>query len=211
MNSDTSYLLPVCLGLFAMAAAGVVVLLQFPRPREDPGNGPAAIGNSGDNPYQAPAGLDLTSSADVYRDQSRHSGWMIVLPVACAVGGTGVGLVSRICRPLIVGPVHYEALVSTAVLFLSALLLVFANRKMTPRLAHLYFQLENFSLWAGYACGWTIVQKSIWDDLVVVVLSISVCVGFVGSLLLLALQRCRRRWNTVADVAEPMTQQPMKR
>ena len=139
MNSDTSYLLPVCLGLFAMAAAGVVVLLQLRRQREDPGIGPAAIGSSGDNPYQSPAVLDSMSSADYYRDQSRYSGWMIVLPVTCAIGGTGVGLVSRICRPLIVGPVHYEALVSTAVLFLSALLLVFANRKMTPRLAHLYF------------------------------------------------------------------------
>ena len=130
---------------------------------------------------------------------------MIVLPVTCAIGGAGVGVVSRICRPLIVGLVNYEAPVSAAVLFLSARLLVFTNRKMTPRLVHLYFQLEKFSLWAGYACGWTTVQKSTWDDLVVVVLSTSVRVGFVGSLLLLALQRFRRRWNIGADVAEPMT------
>ena len=45
-------------------------LLQLRRQREDPGIGPVAIGNSGDNPYQSPAGLDSMSSADCYRDQS---------------------------------------------------------------------------------------------------------------------------------------------
>ena len=203
MNFSLSYLVPVCLGLFAMASAGVVVFLQLRRQRENLRERDAVPPNSDINPYQPLAGLDSMSSADVYRGQSRNFGAMIALPVACAGGGGAVGVVSRLCRPLIVGPVHYEALISTAVLCLAAVLLVVLNCKTSPKLAHLCFQLENFSLWIGYASGWTVIQKSLWDDFVFVVLATNLCVGFAGSLLLLALQSLRRRLGAGSDGDEP--------
>jgi len=205
MNSSPSYLLPICLGLFAMASAGVVVFLQLRRQRENLGEGDAVPSNSDANPYQPPGSLDSMSPADVYRGQSRNFGGMIALPVACVGVGGAVGVVSRLCRPLIVGPVHYEALVSTVVLCLAAVLLVVLNCKTSPKLAHLCFQLENFSLWTGYASGWTVIQKSLWDDLVFAVFAINLCVGFAGSLLLLALQSLRRRLGAGSDGDEPKT------
>ena len=87
MNSSPSYLLPVCLRLFAMASAGVVVFLQLRRQHENLRERDVVPPNSDVNPYHPRAELDSMSSADVYRGQSRNFNAMIALPVACAGGG----------------------------------------------------------------------------------------------------------------------------
>jgi len=73
---------------------------------------------------------------------------------------------------------------------------VFVNRTTRPKLAHLLFQLENFSLSVGFAFGWTIIHQGIWGDFIFVTLAQLVCTALVGSLLLLGFQRLSRRIRT---------------
>ena len=192
---SVSYLLPVCLGVMAMTAAIAAALLQRRMHRHDR----AVPSDSDSNPYRPPSELESLSPSilDGFEDDPDPPfSRMIVLPFACGGSGAVTGVVSRLCRPLIGGPIHYEAIAALLILVTFSLVLVFVNRTTRPKLAHLLFQLENFSLSVGFACGWTIIQRGIWSDFIFVSLAQLACTALVGSLLLLGFQRLRRRMLT---------------
>jgi hypothetical protein len=198
MSVGMNYLLPVVFGGLAIAAAVVVAVLQRCLNRGD--RGVVIPSDAGSNPYQTPSELgpvDQSSSPGFENRTMRHFKGMVVLPFACVLSGASVGVVSRLCRPYAnVGGSHYEALAALVILIAFALILVFVNRAAKLKLAHLFFQLENFSLWVGYACGWMIAHRGFWDDIVIITIAFLVCSAFVGSVLLWGLQTLKSRQVT---------------
>ena len=180
MNS--SYLVFACLGLCGMAVAVFALWALLVRKRTGIEPNPPVFDHL--NPYQPTSDLMMLPASVENGNQVNNPRNVIVLPLACALGGVALGVVSRKCRDLISGSVHYETLVSLVVLCVSSLLIVFVNRKAMPKSAHLLFQLENSFLWLGHALCWLVVNQSLWDDFVFFAVAMTMVTALIGSALL---------------------------
>ena len=87
---------------------------------------------------------------------------ILVRATAVVAIGFILGAASRVIRDAIPGPVHYEAIVSLAVLVVVSALLAFSHRR--ARNSMWVYQLEVFSLWAAFESGWSLVNGGIWSD-----------------------------------------------
>lgn len=87
-------------------------------------------------------------------------------PLVVLLVGLVIGVVSRALRPHIMGPVHYEAIVTLGLLVAVTLALVLSHRQSSHGLWP--FQLEAFSLWAAFASGWSLMHGGVWTDLIAV-------------------------------------------
>jgi hypothetical protein len=88
-------------------------------------------------------------------------------PLMIALFGFGVGAVSSFVRPMFPPPTHPEAIASLVVLGLAVLSFVAYHSRLAPDRSVALFELETLSLWAAFACGWSIVHGGVWSDFVV--------------------------------------------
>ena len=188
MGLSFSYFLPVLLGLCMMFMVALVFVLQRTangREKIGFGEGYEESSEANGNPYQPPSTLDLHNHLPGAETGYRNGA---VRPLLCVVAAVAVGGLSRLCRPLAnVGGVHYEALVALFILIGLALLLVYLNRPSRVKLPHLFFQLENFSLWLAFAFGWTVANRGLWGDFIFFNVVAMGCSAGVGSGLLVVL------------------------
>ena len=137
------------------------------------------------NPYKPPT--ELPANPGKRLQEESHSRWLVVIPTVAVSVGAIVGIVSRLCRPFARdGNLHVETLVAFAILTLSCIVLVIYSRKDHQRLGHVLYQLGNFALWTGFACGWSFVHGYFWDDLVGLSIGGWFCCSLFGSAALLA-------------------------
>jgi hypothetical protein len=192
---DAQVISTIISGVFSIVSAfGAIILKDFLDRREaqdSPAVAPA------ENPYKSPTEIPATPGKPL-RSESRpkpsyRSPWVVVIPVVTVVVGATVGVVSRLLRPYAhVRGAHYETLGALAVLTVSCLVLVVCNRKGQGLLGHVLYQLENFALWTGFACGWSLVHGYFWGDLIGVSIAWWFCCSVFGSVVL-ALVQWRRR------------------
>lgn len=198
MSLSFSYFLPVLLGLCMLLMVALVFVLQRHANRRDKisfGEGYADSSEENGNPYQPPSTLELDDHVLGAEPGYGNGG---VRPLICVVAAVAVGALSRLCRPLAnVGGVHYEALVALFILIGLALLLVYLNHPSRVKLPHLFFQLENFSLWLAFAFGWTVANRGLWDDFVLFNVVAMGCSAVIGSGLLAVLGRLRHNSSAI--------------
>ena len=195
MSVTFSYLLPVLLGLAASAMVALVFVLQRYVKRRDQRSSDAGDlegSESSGNPYQPPSAL--VSEAHLLGAETRHDNLQGIRPVACVLTAFVVGGLSRWCRQIAnIGGIHWEALVALLILVGLALLLVFLNLPARVKFPHLFFQLENFSLWLAFAFGWTVANRGLWDDFILFNVVAAGASAFIGGCLLAVIGRFRRK------------------
>lgn len=193
---NTQFFLTILSGILAVSAAVATILLKRLLNRRDATPaGPSA--DSKINPYAPPSTLENPANTDTdaaFPTSSPPLRSVLLTPVATVVMGTGVGIVSRLLRPYAnVDGAHYDALGALLILLVGCLILISLNRGTPGPLGHWLYQLENFAMWSGFACGWSLINGAFWADMIAV--SLAWCLGCAvfGSLVLLALQWLRRR------------------
>ena len=115
--------------------------------------------NHNDNPYASPQSNQHPANV-VKRQLLKPHGI-----VSFAIGfGFVVGAVSSYVRPMIGGPVHYEAIValSLIVLFL-AVAIAFCLATARPIL---WTSVVIAMTWFSYFAGWSLMSQRMWDDMI---------------------------------------------
>lgn len=120
------------------------------------------------NPYQPSMATEpLTESSVMVA--SNGAGFVVLVPIMTVVVGTALGVASRWLRPYAnIDGVHYEALASLIILVAGCFVLIALNRRGQGSLGHLLYQLENFAMWSGFICGWSLMHGAFWEDLIAV-------------------------------------------
>lgn len=85
------------------------------------------------------------------------------------LGAALTGVVSRLVRPLISGPVHYEALATVVLLSVACLVLLLGLRQIAYRRAVVTYAIEVVALWGVFAVAWSIIDQRLRHDLVAVI------------------------------------------
>ena len=138
------------------------------------------------NPFESPTvtdALDSEAIASLRSPPKRSGGW--VIPTSIILGAFMLGVIAPIIRPYTeYNGTHVEALVSLLLLFVASISLVIHNRRIARLAGHLRFQLENVTLWAAFVCGWILIERYAWGNLVSVMGAWALSCGFLGSLLL---------------------------
>jgi len=138
------------------------------------------------NPYRPPrASLEDATAANP--DPPRGSPWRVIALVGIA--GLAVGVVSRQVRPLIRGPIHYDAVAAMALQVSLALAVVVAFRRRQLPGGILYLNLAIAALWGSFFVGWTVNHGHFWHDFVSVTTAFWIGSASVGSLMLFVLHR----------------------
>ena len=89
------------------------------------------------------------------------------------VFGLVVGAVSSYVRPMISGPVHFEAIVSLLLLVMFFVVtLVISLATARPML---WTSVAIVLTWLAYFVGWSLVAQRMWDDMIVVCATGIVC------------------------------------
>lgn len=199
MDSSFSYLIPVLLGLGVLVMVALVFVLQSYVKRSDQSTVGEVCSGSSDlnrNPYQPPLTLELDDQS--LGADPRHSNGRAALPAVCVVAALAVGGLSHLCRQFAsLAGIHWEALAALFILIGLALFLVYLNHRAEGKLTHLFFQLENFSLWLAFAFGWTVLNRGLWDDFILFNVVAMGCSAVVGSGLLVVLGRLRHNSSPI--------------
>jgi hypothetical protein len=87
-------------------------------------------------------------------------------PLYVAAAGFALGIISSLARPYFAGQSHPEAMTALALLIFGVLAAIVYHAKPGADRGLALYQLEVFSLWAAYACGWSIVYGRLWSDFV---------------------------------------------
>ncbi len=188
MPVDTAVLVAVISGVFSLVSTfGSVWLKHYLEHRRDAIA--AATGAAGATRTVSPAAPStrpmMAPTASEVRSAAR--GWGVVTPILVLVSGFIVGMVSRWVRQMISGPIHYEALVSIAVLGSVCLLLALKNRGWGR--GFWLYQLEVFALWAAFTSGWSLVNAGFWSDLVGFAVACWILSAIVGGLITAIVRR----------------------
>lgn len=182
-------------GAFAVAAAIGAVLLKSYLDRTRLTE--AADDDHAMNPFASPAVLDSAEPTTQPRPQGEAAGrglGNLVLLASVVVGGTLLGILTRAVRPYFqVGGTHLEMLAAMGILGAACIALIIQNRRRLGVLGYMLFCLEVAALWAGFACGWSLVEGRFWDDLVSVSIVGCLFSCMLGSIVL-AVIRWRDRW-----------------
>ncbi len=103
-------------------------------------------------------------------------------PFYIALAGLAVGAVSSFLQNRSQGPSHPEAIASLVLLAIVTILAILYHAGRSPGRGLALFQFEMFSLWAAFACGWSLVHGSLWSDFIfaaVVAWLSSACAGLI--------------------------------
>ncbi|QEG38923.1 hypothetical protein [Roseimaritima ulvae] len=132
-----------------------------------------------ENPYQPPdPETPLAVAPTVGQPAVGGVGWWWVL--GASVIAAIAGVVGRLVRPLISGPVHYEAIVGLVLMILVCVVLLVRFRKF-PRPQGIFFYLTGtLAIWAAHVGGWMIAHGEIWADVVWVNLACNAVAALVG-------------------------------
>lgn len=165
---DAQFISTLISGVLAIAAAlGSIVLMYFLDPckvRESTSPTDPAI-----NPYEPPIPETVNDSRPAHplATPSYLTRKFLIIPIFTVVFGAVLGIVARLLRPNAnVGGTHYEALASLVILVVGCLILIQLNRLGHGFLGHLLYQLENFAMWSGFSCGWSLMHGNFWGDLI---------------------------------------------
>ncbi|WP_404307572.1 hypothetical protein [Neorhodopirellula lusitana] len=122
------------------------------------------IDEPSDNPYASPRSFQCTSDSEDLNEITPR--WVVLIAL---VFGFMNGGVSSYIRPMISGPIHYEAIVSLVllVLFFFITLLICLATASPVRWTSLVIAVT----WLTYLVGWSLVAQRVFDDM------IGVCVG----------------------------------
>ena len=147
---ETAVVTSLIAGMFSLATAlGSVWLKQYLENR-----------SSTLSPTSPPLPLPQNEAGE-----RRQSVSLVLLRAVSIIAfGFSLGAISRFIRYQIPGRIHYEAIVSLVILVGFSLILALARRRPSGRVWQ--YQLELFSLWAAHLAGWSIVNQSIWTDIV---------------------------------------------
>jgi hypothetical protein len=125
----------------------------------------------------------LQSDPRVQEQTHRSLTWM--RPLLLTFGAFALGSVDIALRDsLTVNHVHYGALISLGLLLLTSVFLILSHRSSLSAHYQLRFQLELLALWAGYFSGWSVGNKAVWDDVIVVCLGWWIGSAFAGGIIL---------------------------
>lgn len=143
---------------------------------------------SGENPYRPP---EQATPLAVARESSQRPvakiGWAWVLGTSMFAGTMGV--VGRLVRPLISGPVHYEAIAGLALMIIACVVLLVRFRRFPRPQGVFLFITGTVAAWTAHAVGWMIAHGEIWDDVVWLNLASSAVAMLVGCVILLLPRR----------------------
>jgi hypothetical protein len=111
-------------------------------------------------------------------DPSRTHPWRQA--IWCGVTACGVGALARSLRPLLnAGGMHLESLGLIAILTAALFAIAWRRRPYGQRT----YQRVNLAVWAGMTVGWSVVNGSLWGDLVGVTAAWAGCSAVVGGLI----------------------------
>lgn len=135
------------------------------------------------NPYAAPLTHsdtveESTALARTQRNKARR--WIAFFGVVALA----IGIVSRLVRPMIDGPIHYESIVSGLLLIALCFVLLGLLKSFPFQRALVGLLIGLFAIWCGYFCGWTAVHGSVWDDLIAVAAMMWLVSSLTGSVIL---------------------------
>ena len=117
------------------------------------------------NPYSPPKS-ELVS--EVRRGKFfQQSAGFIIATTCLAVGGI-VGFVSRTVRPLIDGPIHYEAIAEMGFKMLVSILLLWVSIRSKAERPIQWLAIAILALWLGSTLGWSAAERGVWTDYLVV-------------------------------------------
>ena len=142
------------------------------------------------NPYAAPKGstdeptVVVRSSAREQRDIARRR--IFVAGTLSLI----VGMASRLMKPLVSGPVHFEALAAILLNVFFSLVLFGVVRRFPFIRALVALQIGLFVIWFAYLAGWSIMNGGLWDDVVGISAAMWIVSAFVG----LGLLFVQKRW-----------------
>ena len=111
-----------------------------------------------DNPYQSPRITQRKAIAVERYAMSPH--WIVSFAIAF---GFSVGAISSYVRPMISGPVHYEAIVSLLLLilfFVGSLFICLRTARPTQ-----WTGVVIVLTWITFFIGWSLVAQRMWDDM----------------------------------------------
>jgi hypothetical protein len=110
--------------------------------------------------------------------------------LAVVAVGFCIGVASRVARSGIPGPMHYETLLSIALLGGICLVLAWtdgrAGRGVLP------YQLEAFALWAAFDAGWSLIHGGLWSDLIITSAGFWIACAIAGGIVAAVAGRTRR-------------------
>jgi hypothetical protein len=115
-----------------------------------------------ENPYQSPQAAPSPSDGEQSNVPSRRS--FLVLPLAMGIFGLGIGVASRLARPLFRGGFHVEAIAELGLKIAIGLLLVIVCRRIAGRRPLALYWCASATLWGGALMGWSVIHGAVWDD-----------------------------------------------
>lgn len=123
----------------------------------------------------------------IVRLEKKSTRWRTNWFIVFAITGLVSGAISRNARDS--GPIHYEAIVSWAFLMVMSFVAMRLNRRQPRHSALIDFNLQAFFLWFAFLAGWSVVNESIWEDILLVLGAWWLGVALVGTLALVLLQK----------------------
>ena len=136
------------------------------------------------NPYASPASLpDRVASEKAADSVPRWLNW------AAIAFGLTVGGVSRVVRPMIPGPLHYESIVGGLLLVVFAVVVARSYARVDRSLFPTTIAI--LVLWTAYAVSWSMVARRLWSDLLV-----AAAMGTGFSLVVALTVRQATRWRS---------------
>ncbi len=136
-----------------------------------------------ENPYRPPdPETPLAVAPTASQPAVAGAGWGWVL--GGSVIAAAVGVVGRLVRPLITGPVHYEAIAGLVLMIIACVVLLVRFRRF-PRPQGIFFYITGtVAVWAAHASGWMLAHGEIWDDVVWLNLACCAVAALVGCVIL---------------------------
>lgn len=118
------------------------------------------------NPYAAPPATgrwapEQPESKDYWRRKLAMR-WAALLGVAAFL----TGVMSRFVRPMIPGPVHYEAIASMLVVIAMCVVMLILVIRLPIAQATVAIQSGVLLFWGMHLLGWSSVHGSFWGDMV---------------------------------------------
>ena len=113
--------------------------------------------NGYDNPYASPSELPSEAKAEDRQAISPNS-----ILAASTIFGFAVGAISSYVRPMIPGPIHYEAIASLLLISLFLLIAIFTCLR-TARPVQ-WMSLVILLTWLSHFAGWSLVAWRVWAD-----------------------------------------------
>ncbi|MDG2223742.1 MAG: hypothetical protein P8L85_20355 [Rubripirellula sp.] len=133
------------------------------------------------NPYQPP-GVKIDQAVRLNDATPTGIAWLKIWLVAAA--SLFVGVISRLARELVRGPIHFEAIAATVVQIALVLAVIYTFRRWRLRDGIINVNLAITMIWWAFLIGWTFIHRKLWDDFIFMVAIFWLGSVTIGSLLI---------------------------